>query len=122
MILYTLKNGVFQMDVYEDHLVFRPNVILKYMQNHIWGLDVVVPYHRIQKVELHEKIWPLPHHLDLHTSEQVYRFHFRTPLAFFHRLAPYLERQAEKYRHHPEAFPRPMKTVMDLIEEKRQAA
>jgi hypothetical protein len=56
------------------------------------------------------------------TKDQVLHFRFRTPLSFFLRLAPYLERQAEKYRNHPEAFPPAVKTVLDLVEEKRKKA
>jgi hypothetical protein len=122
MVLYTLKNLLFQMEVFEDRLVFRPAVWIKMGPVQQWREDVVVPYHRVTKIELHEKIWPLRHDLAIHTPEQVHHFRFRDSLSFFQRLAPYLERQAEKYRNHPDAFPPAMKSVFDLVEERRKKA
>ncbi len=122
MVLYSLKNSVFHMDVFEDRLVLRPALWLKYGPVKRWHNDVVVPYHRVLKVELHQRVWPLPHDLTVHTTDQVHHWRFREGLAFYQRLAPYLERQAEKYQGHPEAFPPAMKTVFDLLEEKRKKA
>lgn len=122
MVLYTLKNATFQLDVFEDRLIFRPNLVMKVMGGKAWSTPVTVPYGRVHKVELQQHLWPLRHDLTIHTTDQIYHFRFHQPLPFYQRLAPYIERQATKYRNHPESFPTPVKTVIDLVEEKRKKA
>lgn len=122
MILYTLKNSALQMEVFEDRVILRPGLLMRVMGGKSWSAPVVVPYSRVDRIELQTRLWPLRHDLAIHTMDQVFHFRFRKPLAFYQRLAPYLERQADKYRNHPEAFPAPVKTVLDLVEEKRKKA
>ncbi len=118
MILYSLKNAVFELEVYEDRLRFKPRWLLQAVAKN-WREEKTVHFHSVQRVELRQRLWPVPHELNVHTKDDHYCFRFRQPLVFFQRLAPYLERQAEKYRNHPEAFPTPVKTVLDLVEERR---
>lgn len=122
MILYTLKNSAFELEVLEDRMIFKPTIMLKMFGGRTWASSVVVPYSRIERIELQQKFWPLRHNLAVYTVDQTFHFRFRKPLAFYQRLAPYLERQAQKYRNHPEAFPPAVKTVLDLVEEKRKKA
>lgn len=122
MILYSLKNSAFQLEVFEDRLIFRPGLLMRMVGGKTWAAPVVVPYCSVERIELQQKFWPLRHDLAIHTKDQIFHFRFRKPLPFYQRLAPYLERQAEKYRNHPEAFPPAVKTVLDLVEEKRQRA
>ena len=122
MILYTLKNSTFQLEVYEDRLVFRPRMLLKLVGGKTWEIPANVHYSRVDKVELQQRYWPLRHDLAVHTMDQIFHFRFRKPLNFFQRLAPYLERQAQKYKNHPDVCPPATKTVLDLVEEKRKKA
>lgn len=122
MILYTLKNSVFQMEVYEDRLIFRPRMLMRMLGGRTWEGPVTVHYSRVERVELQQRLWPLRHDLAVHTMDQVFHFRFRRPLNFFQRLAPYLERQSGKYKNHPDVFPPATKTVLDLVEEKRKKA
>lgn len=122
MILYSLKNFALQLEVFEDRLIFRPGAMLRVLGGRNWANPVTLPFCRIERIELRQRLWPMRHDLAVHTKDEVYHFRFRGPLPFYQRLAPYLERQVEKYRNHPEAFPPAVKTVLDLVEEKRQKA
>ena len=122
MILYTLSNAMIQMEVFEDRMILRPGLVMRVMGGKNWALPIVVPYSRVERIELQQRFWPMRHNLSIHTMDQVFNFRFRKPLPFYQRLAPYLERQAEKYRNHPQAFPPAVKTVLDLVEEKRKKA
>lgn len=118
MILYSLKNTSFTMDVYEDKVVFHPR-LWKSLTTKRWENARILNYSQIQSVDLHKKLWPMKHQLILQTSEGPVVFHFRNLYPFFERLKLYMERQIIRYYNYPEGRPRPMQTVIDLIEEKK---
>ena len=118
MILYTLHNSSFTLDVYEDKVIFHPT-LMKGLISRQWDKSLIIPYAELQRVELHKKLWPSGHQLCFHTSDRSVTFSFRDLLPFFERLQVYLERQAMRYYNHPEGLPRPSKTVADLVEERR---
>ncbi len=118
MILYTLTNRSFTLDVYEDKVVFHPR-LLKGLVSRKWSQSLTIPYAQLQRVELHKKFWPVGHQLCFHTAERSVVFRFRGLLPFFERLHVYLERQTIRYYNHPTGLPRPSKSVPDLVAERR---
>ena len=119
MILYTLTNASFQMDVYEDKVVFSPRW-WKSATSKQWETAIVLPYAKVQRVELNKKLWPQGHQLIFRTDEKAITFSFRRLYPFFERLQVYLERQVIRYYNRPQGFPVPMKTVLDIVEERKK--
>lgn len=117
MILYSLKNVSLQMDVYEDKVIFHPR-LWRSLTAKKWDSAKVVPYASVTRVELHKKLWPANHQLVFQTHEGEIVFGFRKLYPFFERLKLYFDRQIISYsnRTHKE---RPLKTVLDLVEEKK---
>lgn len=118
MILYSLKNASFTMDIYEDKVVFHPRLWRSFTGKR-WENARIFSYSQVQSVELHKKLWPMNHQLVLHTSEGPVTFQFRNLYPFFERLKLYIERQIIRYYNQPEGRPRPLQTVVDLVEEKK---
>lgn len=118
MILYSLKNASFTMDVYEDKVVFHPR-LWKSLTGKRWENARILRYSQIQSVELNKKLWPMNHQLILHAADGTMVFQFRNLYPFFERLKLYMERQIIRYYNQPEGRPRPMQTVIDLVEEKK---
>ncbi len=117
MILYTLTNATLKMDIYEDKVVFYPRW-WKSATSKQWESAVTVPYSKVERIELHKKMWPMSHQLVFHTPERVINFKFRRLYSFFERLHVYLERQVIRYFNRPEGFPTPIKSVIDIVEER----
>jgi hypothetical protein len=118
MILYSLSNASFTMDVYEDKVIFHPR-LWKSLTAKRWENARVLYYAQIQIVELNKKLWPMHHQLILKTQEEALVFQFRKLYPFFERLKLYMERQIIRYYNSPQGRARPMQTVIDLIEEKK---
>lgn len=118
MILYSLSNASFTMDVYEDKVIFHPR-LWKSLTTKRWENARVLYFAQIQSVELNMKLWPMHHQLILKTQEDNVVFQFRKLYPFFERLKLYMERQIIRYYNSPQGRPRPMQTVVDLIEEKK---
>lgn len=118
MILYTLTNASLKMDIYEDKVVFYPRW-WKSATSKQWESAVTVPYSKVERIELQKKMWPMNHLLVFHTTDRVITFKFRRLYAFFERLHVYLERQVIRYYNRPEGFPVPIKSVLDIVEERR---
>jgi len=119
MILYTLTNATFTLDIYEDKVVFHPK-LWKGIVSKQWDRSLTIPYSQLQRVELNKKLWPAGHQLSFHTAERTIVFSFRSIYPFYERLLIYLERQVIRYYNHPEGFPPSIKTVPDLLEERKK--
>lgn len=120
MILYTLTNASFTLDVYEDKVVFHPK-LWKGLLSKQWDRSITITYSQLQRVELHKKLWPQGHQLCFHTAERSIVFSFRDIYPFYERLLIYLERQVIRYYNHPNGLPPSVKTVPDLLEERKRS-
>ncbi len=118
MILYTLTNASYKMDIYEDKVIFYPRW-WKSATSKQWESALILPYAKVERIELHRKLWPMGHQLVFHTQGRSVVFKFRRLYAFFERLHVYLERQVIRYFNRPEGYPSPVKSVIDIVEERK---
>jgi hypothetical protein len=98
MILYTLKNLSYTLDVYENKITVTPRLWKTlFLRSH--ALTKTIAYSELQKVSLQEKLWPQSHCLTFYSENQIVHFQFTKLLPFYRQLKLYLERQILHYHH-----------------------
>ncbi len=117
MILYTLKNSSYTMEVYEERVVLYPRLWRGIISGE-GAAPISLSYAQLQHVELTKRLWPAQHQLSFHTSRGVTVFHFRKLFPFFERLKLYFEKQI--IRQAASAQRSRLKTVPELLRDKRQ--